>query len=325
MSNKPKISIIIPVYNAERYLSRCLDSLIHQTLKSLEIILIDDLSTDGSKEIISAYVAKYHFIRYKKSESKGHAGGARNWGLDLAQGEYIGFVDSDDWVDASFYEKMLEAATNEQGDIVISGVLTEYDAPTPAIVRYKYEKKYVINQQEALTLLATQKQKGLSISAIVCNKLYRAEFLKENRLRFIPNNFNDDDAFNFLAFLRASTVVIIPDVQYHYYQRAGSVMHSFSGCYLDQFIEAFEAIRRDPYLKKPTPELLKLYYAYLEKTLGSFLTVLEEMEPDPEKQNLVMYRLFQQFDRIGKSNEALTYFGLHRILGFLRQQEQGRP
>ena len=107
---KPKISVIVPIYNVEEYLEKCLDSLVNQTLKDIEIILINDGSPDNSEEIVNKYLKKYkEKIIYHKKENEGQ-GIARNYGINLAKGEFISFVDSDDYVDKTMFEKLYNKA-----------------------------------------------------------------------------------------------------------------------------------------------------------------------------------------------------------------------
>ena len=121
----PKVSVIVPVYNVEEYLERCLDSLVNQTLKDIEIIIVNDGSTDGSKEIIQKYLNKYKNIVYLEKENGGLSS-ARNYGIPYAKGEYIGFVDSDDYVELTMYEKMYNKAIEEKSDMVECDFIWEY-------------------------------------------------------------------------------------------------------------------------------------------------------------------------------------------------------
>ena len=117
---KPKISVIVPIYNVEEYLEKCLDSLVNQTLKDIEIILINDGSPDNSEAIVKKYLKKYkEKIIYHKKENEGQ-GIARNYGIKLAKGEFISFVDSDDYIDLTMLEKLYNKAIKENSDIVSS-------------------------------------------------------------------------------------------------------------------------------------------------------------------------------------------------------------
>ena len=114
----PKVSVIVPVYNVAPYLARCLDSLVGQTLKDIEIICVDDKSTDNSLDVLHEYAAKDARITVIALSENSGVAVARNAGLDVACGEYIGFVDSDDYVDSDFYEKLYDIAVESETDIV---------------------------------------------------------------------------------------------------------------------------------------------------------------------------------------------------------------
>ena len=120
-----EVSVIIPVYNAEKYLEKCIESVVNQTLKDIEIILINDGSTDGSEEICKKYLSDERVIYYSK-ENEGLAA-ARQDGIERASGEYIGFVDSDDWVEPDMYEKMYAAAKSNNSDVVYCNGLVNED------------------------------------------------------------------------------------------------------------------------------------------------------------------------------------------------------
>lgn len=118
--NIVRISVIVPVYNVEKYLEKCLDSLVNQTLKDIEIICINDGSTDKSGEILCSYAQRYSQIVVLNQLNKGQSA-ARNYGITMANGEYLGFVDSDDWVDLDYFEKLYTAAKKYECDIACAG------------------------------------------------------------------------------------------------------------------------------------------------------------------------------------------------------------
>ena len=122
----PKVSVIVPVYNAEKYLQECVESVLGQTLSDIELILVDDGSTDGSPALCDQYAAKDVRVRVIHQKNAG-AAAARNHGLGIAQGEYVAFVDSDDWIDADMYERMVAAAETNEIELVICDCLKESD------------------------------------------------------------------------------------------------------------------------------------------------------------------------------------------------------
>ena len=124
MEKQPLISVIVPVYNVENYLPRCLDSIINQTYTNLEILLVDDGATDNSGKLCDEYAQKDNRIRVFHKENGG-VSSARNMGLDNATGEYIAFVDSDDYIDKCMYEIMLNSSVQNNADIVVCGYLSQ--------------------------------------------------------------------------------------------------------------------------------------------------------------------------------------------------------
>ena len=121
----PKVSIIVPIYNAGEFLGRCLDSLIHQTLKDIEIILVLDVPTDGSDKVAEMYADQDNRIKLVYNESNLHIGFSRNAGLKIASGEYVGFADHDDYCETDMFEKLYKKAKKDNADVVVSNFYVE--------------------------------------------------------------------------------------------------------------------------------------------------------------------------------------------------------
>ena len=124
----PKVSIVVPIYNVEKYLRQCLDSIIHQTLKDIEIICVDDGSTDSSPEIIREYMAKDPRVKVITKPNSGY-GNSMNRGFDMAEGEYIGIVESDDYADPEMFETLYRIAKENKLDVVKSGFYYYFSVP----------------------------------------------------------------------------------------------------------------------------------------------------------------------------------------------------
>lgn len=137
---KPKISIIVPVYKAEPYLKKCIDSILNQTFKDFELILVDDGSPDRCGEICDEYALKDSRIKIIHKENGGQSS-ARNVGLDIAQGEYIGFVDSDDWIEPDMYKKLFKVLKNDNVDMAICNINSIKDKKLRD--RKKEKRKYI--------------------------------------------------------------------------------------------------------------------------------------------------------------------------------------
>lgn len=218
MENMIKLSIIVPVYNAEEFLEKCLMSLKNQTLKDIEILLVDDGSTDNSYEICKSFEASDSRIRVFKQENSGQSA-ARNRALSVSKGEYIAFTDSDDWVDCDFYEKLLEAAIRYGADIACGSVIREKKSAGKIRVNYKEEKVY-LRAQEKIDAA------GVPNMCYVWNKVYRAGFLKSIDLRFVNGMVFEDTDFVTRAVYYSNKIVTVPNTYYHYWTNENSTVRT---------------------------------------------------------------------------------------------------
>lgn len=220
------ISVIIPVYNIEAEISRCIESVIHQSFSNLEIILVDDGSTDGSGRICDEYAKKD--VRIKSiHKANGGLADARNAGMDAATGEYWAFVDGDDWVDCSMYEDMYNYAKETGADIV---TCRYREINGNAEISFSREKR-IFDTNEALIHYVTTPQPNL-ISTSVWTKLYKKEIIKN--MRFPVGMYYEDMMFTPIALSRAEKIAIIDTPYYNYVRgRDGSIMtEAFTERYL---------------------------------------------------------------------------------------------
>ena len=214
--SKVKISIIIPVYNVEKYIKQCLYSVITQTFKDIEIIVVNDGSTDNSLKILQEFAQKDKRIIIVDKKNEG-ASSARNIGIEKSQGKYIYFIDSDDWIENDAIEILYKNCSEE--DIVYSN-LCQYNENTKKIKQEKI--KFFTNKGEGKYFLINGEGVG------PCNKLYKLSFLKENNLKFLENIIYEDLEFNFRCFFLSQKVKFVNNVGYNYRMaRAGSVMTDF--------------------------------------------------------------------------------------------------
>lgn len=220
----PLISVIIPVYNVERYLPKCLDTVCGQTYANLEIIVVNDGTKDQSQPIIDAYAAKDKRIR-KVIKPNGGLSSARNAGLEIATGDYVAFVDSDDWIAPEMLEEMQRKAKTSGSDVVVCNYDKVFDSQTER--RYLPMKSGVVNVREIG--LAGYMYKYLFTYAHgheVWNKLYRRELIDRHHIRFEPNRdiFSEDLLFNLYVLCHANRIAAIDEAYYFYLQRQGSLM-----------------------------------------------------------------------------------------------------
>jgi len=207
------ISVIVPVYNVEPYLRKCLNSILAQTYRDLEILVIDDGSTDGSGRICDEYGEKDNRIKVFHTENKGLSC-ARNLGLDNANGDWIGFVDSDDWIEPDMYELLLRKAEETGANIIACGCYTEFKSST---ICHQASQK-IVNNTEAVEDLINGK-----IRTQVWNKIFHSTVFKN--IRF-PNGRVYEDIATTYKLIMNTTVVGIPSLSYHYIQRGGSISQS---------------------------------------------------------------------------------------------------
>lgn len=230
--HSPKISVIIPVYNVENYLDRCMSSVVSQTFKDLEIILVDDGSCDNSPAMCDQWTEKDERIKviHKKN---GGLGLARNSGLDMATAEYVIFCDSDDQIDSEMYATLYDATENGKYDVVYSGFKVEQKNGTWAPNNdFSQVKTFDASQAELLAMSfigETSITEGRRF-VMSCNvALYRRNLLMKNHIRQMSERevVSEDLIFQLQVALHASRVKFIPQCFYYYYMNGGSLTHTF--------------------------------------------------------------------------------------------------
>jgi len=205
------VSVIVPVFNSEKYLSKCLDSLVNQTLKDLEVIIVNDGSTDNSQSIIDHCKKKHpNLIKSIKTQNRGQAA-ARNLGIEMATKEFIGFVDSDDWIDYNMFKEMHDNAIKHDSDIVVCDMFKLFGN------RYTYMKG-IFNSE-------INKKEYMIAPAGPCNKIYKRDIFLKNKIKFLENRIYEDLATIPLVGLYAKQLTYVNKPLYMYVQRKNSTMN----------------------------------------------------------------------------------------------------
>ncbi len=256
---KPLVSIIVPAYNAEKTITKCLDSLVNQTLKELEILVINDNSKDNTESIVQKYVKKYKNIKLFTNSKNLGPSGARNKGLENAQGKYIGFVDSDDYVDKTMYQKMSEAMT-EDIDLVACG---RYNISSNEI-------KPIINQNE------TNNPKEFSkTSNYITEKLFKKVVIEKHNLR-LPEKYSYAEDFAFLIRYKyyANKMIILKEPLYYYLADSeGSITNSHNEKILDIISVLNKMIsffKKEGVFEKYNYEILEVCAGYYVRRIKEF-------------------------------------------------------
>ena len=334
----PKVSVIIPVYNVEKFLPQCLDSIINQTLADIEIICINDGSTDSSLAILEKYAKNDKRVKIVNQSNKG-LGEARNSGMKIATGDYIGFVDSDDWVDLKFFETLYIAAISKNADME----RTCYDYNYSDMVE---EEKHFNDIVRA----AAEKNRDLKInehSVVIWNAIYKSEFLKQHDIFFYDKLFGVEDVcFSAKATFLSKKTVPVTGTAYHYRREVENALSLMSlrkifavatanryvidflngiECTKEDYIEAYHRIiwRYDSIFKsgiKDVPEFndkkQKEYLHSFSKGLNDFKYKNEyECLYDIAGASLIKERKFNKYVNLiqNKGNTKITYTFAQRL------------
>lgn len=262
------ISVIIPVYNVEKYIDRCVESVINQTYKNLEIILVDDGSSDMSLHLCNKWEKEDKRVKVLSKENGG-ASTARNAGIDSARGNYIMFVDSDDYVSEIICESLYIKLKQQQADIAICRMeKIEKDRIYPTRLWDYSENMVVMNRRTALQEFFMDK-----IDCGPCHKLFSAEVIKQ--IRFPEGVINEDFVFVYRVLLNANRIVFFSDILYHYCFRENSVTSSrFSKRQFDRYYNCVEVYNE---IKEKEPELEREARFYMwRQSLYLLKEMLEE-------------------------------------------------
>lgn len=212
-----KLSIIVPVYNVEKYLPKCLESLTNQALKDIEIICVNDGSMDNSLAILKEFASKDSRIKIIDNQHQGVAK-TRNTGIEQATGEYIGFVDSDDFIDIDFFEKLYNSATKSNSDIAIASILKHKKFFN--IYNAKYTKKETaITIQDKIKLCGDKKH----FFFYAWNKIYKSSLIKNNNIEFSEGQIYEDVMFAIRALYYSNKIISVSKTKYHYVEHENSL------------------------------------------------------------------------------------------------------
>lgn len=257
MKNSIKISVIVPIYNVEKYLSRCVNSILNSNYKNLEIILVDDGSTDSCGCICDEYKKKDNRIRviHKKN---GGLSDARNKGIDMATGDYISFVDSDDAIDNDMFDYLLKILLENQCDISVCNYITFSTMELPRSSQKNSNRNLkVYTNEKALDILLDGK---ISHSDYAWNKLYKRDLFKN--IRYPVGRKMEDIGTTYKLYYIAKKIVIGDAIKYYYYQRNNSILGENS--YLNYKDNLELSITRYKFLKE---KKLNINYINYEKDI----------------------------------------------------------
>ena len=255
---KKLVTVIVPIYNVENYLKKCVNSIINQTYENIEIILIDDGSTDGSGTICDEYLAKDNRIKviHKKNEGLSKA---RNVGIEISNGDFITFIDSDDYFDTKFIENMLKIAVESKADLIISGLKDVFEKQKNI---YADESDYytILSKEETYRKVLLQEEIDVSANA----KLYQKEIFKN--IRYPVGELYEDIKIIDKIIENANKIVYTKYKGYFYLQRNGSIMHSKIN--KEKFVLLKTMERLLEFIEEKYPKYLPEFDRQMKKTKG---------------------------------------------------------
>ena len=250
MITSPKISVIVPAYNAEKYISRCLNGLLQQTYQDWEAQVVDNDSKDKTAEIIQDFAQKDQRIKYHTQKIKGPAA-ARNMGLDNAQSEYLMFCDADDWYEPGMCEKMLKIMSDPSIDFAICHQNIIMEGTSAAALRANRSREWPYQNSNSAAYLDEKLKAGVKIQ--LWNKIFRTQTVKKYGIRFPDGHFSDDDVFTFCYLSVSSRAYFLNERLYNRALVAGSIMDrvlSVDLCLFDLVDRVYSTLCLYRFLKK---------------------------------------------------------------------------
>ena len=299
-----KVSIIIPVFNTSKYLKQCLDSVINQTLREIEIICIDDGSTDNSLNILKEYQQNDKRIKILTQKHK-KQGAARNYGMSIACGEYIGFVDSDDWCELDMFEKLYQRAIETNSDITMCAITTfnnnnsnEYSKADTYMNLDIFPKEFlnkIFKPDETLDFL-------MNICVCPPNKIIKRKLINSNNLRFDEKTYYEDGAFFYDSWLCAKRISLIKHFGYYY-----RMFSDTSTCFSNDFykLQNFQVLEDKKRILKKHKVYKKLKKDFISYKRSSILYWLYKIT---DKRAKLIYLILILFSMPSCYLEPLTTF-----------------
>lgn len=308
-SKVPKVSVIVPVYKTEKYLRRCLDSVVNQTLEDIEVIIVNDASPDNSENIIKEYEEKDDRIVYIKHDKNLGLGGARNTGIKAAKSKYLGSVDSDDWIDEDMFEILYNEAVENDWDVVVCGFKIVNDEGD-LLARKK------VNDREDITESTKNKNIFKISNPAFWNKLWKKSLYSENNIFFPRQVYYQDLATTPRIYYHTKSIKFIEECPYNYVQRPkeknSSATFSVSKKNIDDYFQVFEIL--DNFLKEKDirTEYNKRFADMIYDELHYHISNVKKLTSEKELKEYYLY-IIDQFSKNIEINHFVQAQSLHEL------------
>ena len=301
----PKVSVVIPVYNVEKYLRECLDSVINQTLKDIEIICVDDGSTDSSLEILKEYAAKDSRIKIITQQNQ-HAGVARNNGLEAATGEFVHFLDSDDWIELDAYEKLYEILKNTGADLVkFKGY--SFDNQTKEVSTRAYLDIAKVDEHYFNNFLNIIKdtENIIKLPDSPWSGVYNTDFLKKNNIYFDDFICVNDVGFFYRCIINAKKVYLSPEKLVYYRENMNNSLVARRARHFDCQTALYDVVKNAS--KNLPPETKNiLINKIILLTLNWYKKCLKTYNPTKQDKKIIKQEMQKFLKRIEKDKITET-------------------
>ena len=306
-----KLSVIIPVHNTQKYLKRCIDSILMVQEKSIEIIIVDNNSDESYDELLKEY---NDVIKYIKLKDNNGPGGARNIGISNSNGEFVAFCDSDDWVDSNFYDDIISSMEKTNADIGIGGIKRNFAYPSSErIIKCSFDKIYTFKGDTLFRIMTKEYDTGILIPPSSVNRIYKRKFLNDNNIFFYERTFYEDLLFSAKAAILCSKVVCVPNTYYHHFKRIGSITQSFTEKHIDDYVLIFKMIRNF-LIDKKIYEMYKInYYKYAEHFFNLVIRQLFEYEQDEQRKKMYLKKAIEAYKTIIDFDEYIEINSSEKI------------
>ncbi|GAA0483959.1 glycosyltransferase [Alkalibacterium sp. m-11] len=277
--NQPLVSIIVPAYNVERYIEECIDSLLNQSYKNIEIIVLDDASTDATRYLMRQYESHIQIIENDTNQGQG---ARRNQGIKLAKGEYIYFVDSDDWIEPNAIERLVKQAEAEKLDLVRFNGAAFYEGGSAPKEEGNYDFSHVLKDKAVYTGEELLEKNRKSYSASPCLYLVKKEVIDQHNLFFLEGVLHEDEYFTTRLFVSVESMSYLNEALYHRRYRLASTMTENTDTHklksFDSYLKVFKALEIEYESKKMNP----LQKTFIKRQLLSIYNGLKESPVLPE-------------------------------------------
>jgi len=305
------VSVIVAMKNTKIFLSKCIDSLVNQSYKNLNIIIVDDMSEESSKDIIALY--NLENIIYIYSTVPVGCGGAREIGRQYSNSKYLCFIDSDDWLDLNYIENAVKAMEKENAEIGMLGLKREYDnMPERPVFKCFYDKIYSFDGIMAFKIMTFQYDLGIKIPPSASNKIYSKKFLDDNLINFKYNINFEDILFNVEAILKSKKVITIPNTFYHHYKRIGSIVQSISTKNIDDMHTSFSSIKY--FLIENFPEFSKNnFYNLFEHFFNLIIRQIFQFSQNEEEKKYYTKYSIDKFKDLISIDDYIDYCSAEKL------------